>query len=154
MSHAHKSLCFSFLYKVLEQVPHFGQPEEKNLRTGAAKDIEFFFLPVRGSMINLKQSPAVAHISTEGTCGGKSQQDTTMKESKVSSWRASGQLKGEHVSADSALIFCQLSVLRGKESADATFLLLQLEKRWWDYLVKANKSLQGWVKGKTMVLKR
>lgn len=45
LSHAHKSLCFSFLYKGLEQVPQFGQPEEKNLRTEAAKDIEeiFFF---------------------------------------------------------------------------------------------------------------
>lgn len=38
--------------------------------------------------------------------------------------------KGEHSSADSAFIFYPLSVLLRKESADATFLLLQLEKRW------------------------
>lgn len=41
--HAHRSLCFSFLRKGLEHVPQFGEPEEKNLRTEAAKNIEVFF---------------------------------------------------------------------------------------------------------------
>lgn len=61
--HAHRSLCFPFLYKGLEQVPHFGPPDEKNLRTDTAKDVENFFLPVRRSKINLKQAPTVAHSS-------------------------------------------------------------------------------------------
>lgn len=71
LSHAQKSLCFSFLYKGLEQVPQSGQPEEKNFRTRGSQRHWRDFLPVRGSMINLKRSPTVAHVSTVRQLWGK-----------------------------------------------------------------------------------